>query len=125
MRRARHHRDVRHSCFQGSMVIRAYIVAILAGLPLLAPEVWSGFRLAQSDVVLSVISTTEQPLSVRSPGGVWAIGLALAWFALAYWHRRFRLWEAALVVIGGVAILARLGNAWLYAAALPPPLRRH
>jgi hypothetical protein len=106
------------------MVIRAYIVAILAGLPLLAPEVWSGFRLAQSDVVLSVIAPTEQPLSVRSPGGVWAMLLALAWFGLAYRYRRVAVWEAALVVIGGAAVLARLGNAWLYAAAMVPPLAR-
>ncbi len=104
--------------------MRSYVVAAFMVLPLLAPEVWSGFRLAQSDAVLSVISTTEQPLSVRSPGGVWAAGLALAWFAVAYWRRRVTLWEAALVLIGGVAILARLGNAWLYAAAMLLPLGR-
>ena len=104
--------------------MRSYVVAAFVVLPMLAPEVWSGFRLAQSDVVLSVISTTEQPLSVRSPGGVWAMAIALAWFALAYWHRQSTLWEAALVLIGGVAILARLGNAWLYAAAMLLPLGR-
>jgi hypothetical protein len=104
--------------------MRPYVVAILAGLPLLAPEVWSGFRLGQSDAVLSVIAATEQPLSVRSPGGVWAMLLALAWFALAYWHRRVTLWEPALVLIGGAAVVARLGNAWLYAAAMVVPLAR-
>jgi hypothetical protein len=104
--------------------MRPYIVAILAGLPLLAPEVWSGFRLGQSDAVLSVIAATEQPLSVRSPGGVWAMLLALAWFGLAYWYRRVAVWEAALVVIGGAAVLARFGNAWLYAAAMVLPLAR-
>jgi len=104
--------------------MRPYIVAILAGLPLLAPEVWSGFRLAQSDAVLSVIAATEQPLSVRSPGGVWAMLVAVAWFGLAYWYRRVTVWEAALVLIGGAVGLARLGNAWLYAAAMVPPLAR-
>jgi hypothetical protein len=104
--------------------MRPYVVAILAGLPLLAPEVWSGFRLGQSDAVLSVIAATEQPLSVRSPGGLWAMLLALAWFGLAYWCRRVAVWEAALVLIGGAAVLARLGNAWLYAAAMVPPLGR-
>ena len=106
------------------MVMRPYIVAILAGLPLLAPEVWTGFRLGQSDAVLSVIAATEQPLSVRSPGGVWAMLLALAWFGLTYWHRRVTGWEAALVLIGGAAVLARVGNAWLYAAAMVVPLAR-
>jgi hypothetical protein len=104
--------------------MRPYVVAILAGLPLLAPEVWSGFRLGQSDAVLAVIAATEQPLSVRSPGGVWAMLLALAWFALAYWYRRVTPWEAALVLIGGAAVVARLGNAWLYAAAMVVPLAR-
>ena len=104
--------------------MRPYVIAILAGLPLLVPEVWSGFRLAQSDAVLSAIAATEQPLSVRSPGGLWAMLLALAWFALAYWYRRVTVWEAALVLIGGAAVLARLGNAWLYAAAMVIPLGR-
>src|ERR1700680_3102052 len=83
----------------------AYLVAMCAVLPLLVPEVWSGFRLAQSDPVLSVISAAEQPLSVRSADGVWAIGLTLAWFSLAYWNRRVTLWEAALVLIGGTVAL--------------------
>src|SRR5215207_8253447 len=78
-----------------------YALALSAVLPLLAAEIWSGFRLAQSDPVLSVIAPTEQPLSVRSPGGIWAMGLALAWLALAYWQREVRLWEATLVLIGG------------------------
>jgi len=95
-----------------------------AVLPLFAPEIWSGFRIAQSDAVLSVIAAAEQPLSVRSPGGLWAMLLALAWFALAYWHRRMTLWEAALVVLGGAAVLARLGNAWVYGLAMFIPLAR-
>lgn len=104
--------------------MRAYVVAALATSPLLVPEVWGGFRLGLSDVARGVIAATEQPLSARSPGGVWAMALALAWFALAYWHRRVTLWEAGLVLIGGAAALARLGNAWLYAIALVVPLGR-
>src|SRR6266540_2354706 len=87
-----------------------YLVAAAAVAPLVAPEVWTGFRLAFSDPVLEVISVIEQPLSVRSPGGIWAIGLALTWFALAYTRRTFALWETALVLIGGAAALARVGN---------------
>jgi hypothetical protein len=83
-----------------------------------------GFRLGLADTALGVIAPTEQPLSVRSPGGLWAIGLAVAWFGLAYWQRKFALWEAVLVVLGGVAALARLGNAWVDAAALVVPLAR-
>ena len=104
--------------------MRPYVAAIFAVLPLVAAELWSGLRLAQSDPVLSVIAATEQPLSVRSPGGVWAMSLALAWFALAYWQRRVTLWEIVLVLIGGGAALARLGNAWLDAAAMVLPLGR-
>src|ERR1700730_12331749 len=84
----------------------AVAIAILAVLPLLIPELWVGLRLGMADTALAVIAPTEQPLSVRSPGGPWAIGLALAWFALAYWQRNFAWWEAALVIIGGIAALA-------------------
>src|SRR5215208_7756398 len=104
------------------MVIRPYALAACAVLPLVAPDVWSGFRLAQSDPVLSVIAPTEQPLSVRSPGAVWAVGLALTWLALAYWRREVKVWEAALVLVGSAFILARLGNAWVYDAAILLPL---
>lgn len=105
-------------------VVPVAVVAVLAVLPLLVPELWVGFRLGMADTALGVIASTEQPLSVRSPGGPWAIGLALVWFALAYWQRKFALWEAALVVVGGVAALTRLGNAWVDAAALVVPLAR-
>jgi hypothetical protein len=98
--------------------------ALCAILPLFVPEVWSGFRIAQSNEVLSVIAATEQPLSVRSPGGVWAVLLALAWFGLVYWQRRMTLWEVALVVLGGAAVLVRLGNGWLYGLAMIAPLAR-
>jgi hypothetical protein len=113
-----------------------YAVAVVAVLPLFVPAAlsglsdlsgWSGlsgFRLAASDPVLSVIATTEQPLSQRSPGGVWAMGLALLWFSLAYRHRRVGAWETGLVLVGGAAALIRLGNTWLDAAALVLPLAR-
>jgi hypothetical protein len=104
-----------------------YVVALAAVLPLIVPELWggpSGFRLGVSDPVLSVISATEQPLSIRSPGGPWAIGLGLAWYGLGYWHRRISAWETGLVLIGSAAVLVRLGNAWLDAAALVLPLAR-
>jgi len=102
----------------------AYVVATAAVLPLVAPEVWGGFRLAMSDAVLSAMSAYEQPLSVRSPAGLWAAGLALAWFVLAYWHRNVARWEAVLVLVGGAAALARMGNLWVDAAALWLPLAR-
>jgi hypothetical protein len=100
------------------------VLAACAVLPLLAPEVWVGWRLGVSDPVLGVLSAAEQPLSVRSPSGLWAIGLALAWFGLAYWRRSFAWWEPALVLLGGVAALARLGNTWVDAAAMVVPLAR-
>jgi hypothetical protein len=106
------------------MVIRPYLVATCAVLPLLMPEVWSGFRLGLADPVLSAITALEQPLSIRSPGGIWAMGLALAWFGLVYWHGNLALWEAALVLLGGAAALVRLGNVWVDAAALVLPLAR-
>jgi hypothetical protein len=102
----------------------AWLVAGLAVLPLLAPEFWTGFRLAFSDPVLGVLAASEQPLSVRNPSGVWAIALATTWFALAYWRRDYRLWEGALVVLCGAAALARTGNAWLDALAMVWPLAR-
>jgi hypothetical protein len=100
----------------------AYLAAAGLVLPLVAAEVWSGFRLALADNVLATISVTEQPLSVRTPGGQWAILLALLWFALAYWQRRMRWWEPLLVVLGGTAALLRTGNGWLDAIALIAPL---
>jgi hypothetical protein len=106
------------------MLVRATAVAACVVLPLFAVEVWSGFRLAPSDPVLSVIAATEQPLSVRSPGGLWAMLLALLWFGLAYWQRRVTWWEAGLVVVGAIAALVRLGNAWLYGLMMVAPLAR-
>ena len=105
-------------------MIGAYLLAFLAVLPLLVLELWVGFRVGIFDTALAVIAPTEQPLSVRSPGGLWAMGLALAWVGLAYWRRTFAPWEAVLVLIGSVAILARLGNAWVDAAAMLVPLAR-
>jgi hypothetical protein len=101
-----------------------YLTAVCAVLPLAAPEVWSGFRLANADPVLAAIASTEQPLSVRSPAGEWAMLLALVWFALAYWRRDVRPWEIAAVVLGGAVALVRAGNAWLDALLLIVPLAR-
>jgi hypothetical protein len=106
------------------MVVRPYVLAVVAVLPLLAPEVWYGVRLGLFDTVQGVIAGTEQPLSVRSPGGVWAMILALSWFSLAYWHRNVRLWEAGLVVAGGAAALMRTGNLWVDAVLMVPPIGR-
>jgi hypothetical protein len=102
----------------------AYVLAACAGLPLFAPEVWSGFRLAAADPLLAAIAPGEQPLSVRSPGGEWAMLLALAWFGLAYWRRNVRAWEIALILVGGAAALVRAGNMWIDALALVAPLGR-
>jgi hypothetical protein len=113
--------DVRKSKFSMRM-LAPYLAAVALVLPLCAPEVWSGFRLALSDKFLSAIAFTEQPLSVRTPGGEWAIGLALVWFGLAYWRRNATWWQAALVVLGGTAALLRTGNAWLDGLALIAPL---
>jgi hypothetical protein len=99
-------------------------VAVAAALPLLAPEVWSGFRIALSDPARAVVAPIEQPLSVRSPVGLWAIGLSVAWFGLGYWRRNLRWYDAALVLAGGSLALARLGNAWLDAILVVVPLGR-
>jgi hypothetical protein len=101
-----------------------FVVAVCAVLPLFAPGVWSGFRLALADPVLGTVAASEQPLSVRSAGGQWAMLLALVWFGLAYWRRDARWWEMALVVLGGAAALIRTGNAWVDALALIMPLAR-
>jgi hypothetical protein len=102
----------------------ASVAAICGVLPLLAPQLWGGFRIAQSDTVLAVIASSEQALSIRSAVGAWAMSLAVGWFALAYWQHRLTLWEAALVIISGGVALARLGNAWLFALAMLVPLAR-
>ena len=104
--------------------MRAYLLAACAVLPLLAPAVWTGFRLGLSDLALAVIAPTEAPLSVRSPGGLWAIGLTVVWFGLAYRRRDVKGWEAALVIVGGIAALLRLGNLWVDAVAMVLPLAR-
>jgi hypothetical protein len=102
----------------------AWVAAVCAVLPLIGAEVWSGFRLALPDPVLGAIAPGEQPLSVRSVGGVWAMLLALVWFGLAYWRRDLRWWEVSLVILGTAAALIRTGNAWLEALALIAPLAR-
>jgi hypothetical protein len=79
---------------------------------------------APSDSVLAAIAPSEQPLSVRSPGGGYAMLLALGWFALAYWRRDVRWWEPLLVLVGGTAALLRTGNVWLDGVCLVLPLGR-
>ncbi len=103
----------------------AYVASVCAVLPLAAPDVWTGFRLGLANSVLAALSPSEQALSVRTPGGQWAMLLALAWFALAYWQRNVRWWEPLLVVLGGAAALVRAGNGWLDALLLIVPLARH
>ena len=100
------------------------LVVLFLVLPLAAAEVWTGYRLAPSSLGLTVISGLEQPLSVRSTVGPWAMALAVGWFALAYWQKSLTLWEAALVLLGGAAALLRAGNAWIDALALILPLGR-
>ena len=104
------------------MVIRPYVLSALAVLPLCAASIWSGFGVAFADPVLGVVSVAEQPLSIRSPGALWALALVLAWVGLALWRRQYRLWEVGLVLVGAGIALARAGNLWLLALALLVPL---
>jgi hypothetical protein len=110
------------------MVARAalgpYVLASAAVLPLLVAGLFMGWRIGLSDPVLSVIAPSEQPLSVRTPVGPWSALLALAWFAAAYWIRRFAWWEVVLVALAMVVVLARAGNAWLSGILLLVPLAR-
>jgi hypothetical protein len=99
-----------------------YLAAAALVLPLFALALWSGLRIGLSDSVLSAITASEQPLSVRSPGGIWAVALALLWFALAYWRRDAPLWQAVLVALGATAALLRTGNAWIDGVLLIAPL---
>jgi hypothetical protein len=99
-----------------------YLAAAALVLPLFALGLWSGFRIGLADSVLSAIAASEQALSVRTPGGVWAMALALLWFALAYWRRAAPFWQAALVVLGATAALLRAGNAWIDGVLLIAPL---
>ena len=75
-----------------------------------------------SDPVLGYVSSAEQPLSVRHPGGCVGDVAGGGWFALAYAQRRCVWWEAALVLGGGVVALLRAGNLWVLALALVVPL---
>src|SRR5262249_24832393 len=77
-----------------------------------------------NDVVLGVLSALEDPLTVRTAAGVWCIAINLVWFGLAYRSRNFRVWELALVLIGGTAALARLGNVWFDGVCLAVRLAR-
>ena len=106
------------------VIALVWAVVAVAVLPLVAAEVWTGYRLAPSSLALTVISGLEQPLSVRSTVGLYTMALAVGWFAMAYWQRTMTWWEAALVILGGAAALIRAGNAWVDALALIAPLAR-
>jgi hypothetical protein len=99
-----------------------WLLVTTAVSPLVAPCVWHGFSLGMSNGVLGALSVMEQPLTVRSVPGVWAIVLAVAWFGLAYRAQRVARWEAVLVALGFAVALARVGNTWLDALALVLPL---
>lgn len=104
----------------------AFVVALLAVAPLLPPLLATGpIRLSlQPHPTLAPILEMERPLTIRPFAGWWALLAVLAWFGLAYRSRRATWWESAIVVIGSVLALVRLGNVWLLAAALVPPLAR-
>jgi hypothetical protein len=102
----------------------ASTAAVCAVAPLVGAEVWSGFRFGLADPVLGTIAASEQALSVRSPTGLWAMGVALLWFVLAYRGRTATWWEGALVLLGATAVVVRVGNAWLMAIAIVMPLAR-
>lgn len=104
--------------------MRGYLLAALLVLPFALPNVWSGFSLAMSDPVLAAVSPWEQPLTVRTPGALWAVGALLVWFGLAYGSGRVAWWEAALVVLGSAAALARAANVWVLGVAMIVPLAR-
>jgi hypothetical protein len=98
-------------------------LAVTAVVPLMLPLIWSGYRLGLlPDPVLAALSPLEAPWSVRDPLGVYALLLVLAWFALAYRGRRVQWWELPLVLLGSAVVLPRVGNCWLAALALVPPL---
>jgi hypothetical protein len=104
------------------LAFEPYLASASLVVPLFALAAWTGFRIGLSDSVLSTIAASEQPLSVRSPGGIWAIALPLLWFALAYWRRDAPLWQAALVLLGATAAFLRAGNAWIDGLLLIAPL---
>src|SRR5205823_7349011 len=91
--------------------------------PLIAPLLWSGFRLRLStDPVLAAVASVEAPWSIRDPLGVWALLLSLIWFAVAYWRRQAPWWQIVLVLAADAVALPRVGNVWLSALLLVAPL---
>src|SRR5256885_17254669 len=88
-------------------------LALATVLPLVAPLVWTGYRLSPlPDPVRSALSPLEAPWSVRDPLGLWALLLGLLWFGLAYRAERRAWWELLLLLLGAAIILPRVGNAW-------------
>ena len=105
------------------MLVRLAAVGLV--LPLLVPAVWGGLRLGVWDLARSVVTPSEGALGVRDPVGVWAVGVALGWFGLAYRGRNdWRWWELGLIILGGTAALVRVGNAWLDGLAVLLPIAR-
>lgn len=99
------------------------MLAVMLVLPLVTAEIPVGFRVASSDLVLSVISAAEGPLSTRSPLAIWLALVLAGWFVV--WARqRGPWWEAALVVAASAIALVRVGNAWVAAIVLIVPLAR-
>lgn len=100
-------------------------LALLAVAPMVLPLWWTGFRLSwQPHPTLGALLETERPLTVRPFEGAWAVLVAAAWFGLAYRDRRLAWWEGVLFLGGAVLALVRLGNVWLFAAALVPLFAR-
>ncbi len=102
-----------------------FVLATCLVLPLLAANMWTGYRVGLPDAVLGFVTASEQPLSIREPGAWWAAGVVLLWCGLAYSRRAPVVWWAALLVaLGAVASLLRTGNLWLLGVALIVPLGR-
>jgi hypothetical protein len=106
-------------------LLGARVLAVCLVLPLLAVNAWIGYRIGLPDTVLGLVSPSEQPLSIRDPGAVWAAGVLLLWFGLVYWRgMSVAWWEALLVFVGATAAMLRAGNLWLLGLAMVIPLAR-
>jgi hypothetical protein len=87
------------------------------------PFLWTGFRASlEPHAALGSLITSEQPLTVRTFPGMWAILATAGWYGLVAWQRKAAWWQVALVLAASVLTLMRLGNAWLLAAALLPAI---
>jgi hypothetical protein len=94
-------------------------LAAFAVLPMLAPLLGTDLHVAlQPYTPAAAAHPLEQPLSVRSVSGVFALLAVAGWLALASRSRNVSWWEAGLVLLGGALALVRLGNVWVLALAL-------